>query len=167
MAYCCISVHAAPFAYVANERSGTVSIIDVATDAMVGDISAGKKPRGMTASIDGKRLFVSDQPASALQVVDIATRKITGKIDLGESPEGVYRSPDGKWLAVAVEDDNSVHFIDTATGKPDPTFGVNGKKGVARFLGAKTSGAKVVRCPGFPAACYARLGMTSGDAPVI
>ena len=114
---CCTAVHAAPFAYVANERSSTVSIIDTATDAVVRDISVGKRPRGMTASKDGRLLFVSDQPANALQVIDLGAREIVSKIDLAESPEGVYRSPDGVWLAVAVEEDNSVHFIAIGTGK--------------------------------------------------
>ena len=38
----CAAVQAAPFAYVANERTGTVSIIDIATDTVVGDMPAGK-----------------------------------------------------------------------------------------------------------------------------
>ena len=108
---------AAPFAYVANERSGNNTVIDTANDAVVGEFAAGKRPRGLAASKDGKLLYVSDQPANSLQIVDIAARKVGRRIDLGESPEGVYRSPDGKLLAVAVEEDNSVHFIDTASGK--------------------------------------------------
>ena len=119
---------AEPFAYAANEKSGTVSIIDTATNAVIGDIAAGKKPRGMATSKDGKTLYVSDQPEKALQVIDIASRKVTGKIDLGESPEGVYRSPDGKWIAVAIEEDNSVHFIDTASGKTEFSVKTEGKR---------------------------------------
>src|SRR5690349_10631018 len=84
------SAWAAPFAYVANERSGTITVIDVANDAIVGEFPAGKRPRGLTASKDGKLLYVSDQPANSLQVVDVAARKIARRIDLGESPEGVY-----------------------------------------------------------------------------
>src|ERR1700686_5154290 len=35
---------AAPFAYVPNEGSGSLSVIDTATDQVVGEIAAGKKP---------------------------------------------------------------------------------------------------------------------------
>ena len=35
------AAHAAPFAYVANEKSGTISVIDTATDEVVGTIKAG------------------------------------------------------------------------------------------------------------------------------
>lgn len=44
---------AAPFAYVPNEGSGTVSIIDTANDTLVGEIKAGGKPRGIAALPDG------------------------------------------------------------------------------------------------------------------
>lgn len=36
---------AAPMAYVPNEKSGTVSVIDTATDTVVAEIKAGSKPR--------------------------------------------------------------------------------------------------------------------------
>ena len=76
-------VLAAPFAYVANEKSGNISVIDIASDTVVATFPAGKRPRGMTSSKDGKVLYVSDQPANALQIVDVGTRKITGKVDSG------------------------------------------------------------------------------------
>ena len=46
------AVCAAPFAYVANEGSGTVSVIDTASDEVVATIAAGKKPRGLAISGD-------------------------------------------------------------------------------------------------------------------
>jgi YVTN family beta-propeller protein len=47
------AVGAAPFAFVPNEKSGTITVIDVATDAVVGEFKAGKRPRCITASKDG------------------------------------------------------------------------------------------------------------------
>ena len=40
---------AAPFAYVPNEESGTISVIDTSTDQVVKEIKVGDKPRGMAA----------------------------------------------------------------------------------------------------------------------
>src|SRR6476660_9357905 len=94
---------AAPFAYVPNEGSGSLSVIDTATDQVVGEIA------------DGRTVYVSDQPNNQLVVVDIASRKATGVIALGESPEGVGISPDGRWVAAAVEETNDVAFVDTRT----------------------------------------------------
>ena len=108
---------AAPFAYVPNEKSGTISIIDTATDTVVGDMPAGTKPRGLAVSHDGKELYVSDQPNNELVIVDLEKRVPVGQIDLGESPEGVGISPDGKWIIAASEISNSISFIDGKTKK--------------------------------------------------
>ena len=56
LALACLSqARAAPFAYVPNERSGTVSVIDTASDQVVATIKTGGKPRGIAASPDGRR----------------------------------------------------------------------------------------------------------------
>ena len=45
--------------FVSNERSGDVTVIDGATDAVVATFPVGKRPRGIHATPDGKRLFVT------------------------------------------------------------------------------------------------------------
>lgn len=110
------AARAAPFAYVPNEGSGTLSVIDTATDQVVATIPAGKKPRGTVIAPDGARAYVSDQPGNRLVVVDLAARKAVGAVALGESPEGVGMSPDGRWVAAAVEGTNDVAFVDTQGG---------------------------------------------------
>ena len=117
----------APFAYVQNEKSGTVSVIDTATDEVVAEIKAGDKPRGAALSADGRWLFVSDQPNNVLVKVDTETREVAGKIELGESPEGVSSSPDGKWIAAASEISNAVNFIDAVSGKKQFAVKTRGK----------------------------------------
>ena len=47
LALACQFALAAPLAYVPNEGSGTISVIDTGTDAVVKEIKAGKKPRGI------------------------------------------------------------------------------------------------------------------------
>src|SRR5882757_4581489 len=70
---------AQPYAYVPNEKSGTISIIDTATDRVTGEIKAGERPRGLAVSPDGRFLYVSDQPQRALNVIDIAKKAIIAK----------------------------------------------------------------------------------------
>ena len=60
-----VAVAAEPFAYVPNEGSGTLSVIDTANDRLVSEVPAGQKPRGTVVSADGRRAWVSDQPAKA------------------------------------------------------------------------------------------------------
>src|SRR3954467_9378469 len=109
-----LAAAAGPFAYVANEKSGTLSVIDTDADRVVGEIPAGKKPRGTAPSPDGRTLYVSDQTANALLVIDVDARKVAGTIPLGESPEGVGISVDGKLIAAASELANAVILIDAA-----------------------------------------------------
>lgn len=118
---------ASPLAYVANEGSGSLSIIDTASDAVVGEIPAGKKPRGTVITRDGLTAYVSDQPNNRLLVIDLAQRRVSGDIALGESPEGVGLSPDGRWVVAAVEERHEVVFVDTQQRRKAFTVPVKGK----------------------------------------
>lgn len=73
---------AAPFAYVPNEGSGTVSVIDTATDKVVAEIPAGAKPRGTAISPDGRTAYVSNQPNNRLVLIDLMQRRSAGAIAL-------------------------------------------------------------------------------------
>src|SRR2546426_12053672 len=100
LALVCLSqARAAPFAYVPNERSGTVSVIDTASDRVVATIKTGGKPRGIAASPDGRRLYVSDQPTGSLVGVGLAAREISEQIPAGKSAEGGTISPDDDRIA--------------------------------------------------------------------
>ncbi|MGS0757392.1 YVTN family beta-propeller repeat protein, partial [Roseateles sp. GG27B] len=101
---------AAPFAYVPNEGSSSLSVIDTQTDKVVAEIPAGTKPRGTVINLDGSRAYVSDQPNNRLVVIDLIKRAQVGSIDLGESPEGVGMSSDGRWVVAAIEESNEVAF---------------------------------------------------------
>jgi len=74
----------APLAYVPNEASGTVSVIDTSTDKVIKEIKAGKKPRGLAAGKTDKFLYVSDQPNNALLVIDLDKQEVVDKIALDE-----------------------------------------------------------------------------------
>src|SRR6266404_6593674 len=114
---CCAAVvgaEAAPFAYVPNEGSASISIIDTATDKVVSTLKIGQKPRGIAVAPDGKRLYISDQTANALVVVDLDRNVQAATLHLGDSPEAIYLSPDGKWLSAAIEENDQVLLIDTS-----------------------------------------------------
>ena len=93
------------FVYVSNERSGDISVIDGATDAVVATFKAGKRPRGIHAAPDGKRLFVTlsgsprmapgldenrapaDKTADGLGVIDPGEHKLIDRWHVGSDPE--------------------------------------------------------------------------------
>ncbi len=118
---------AAPFAYVGNEGSATISVIDTATDKVVKTLRFGQKPRSLAVSPDGTRLFVSDQTGNALVVVDLTKDAQIGKLALGDSPEAIYLSPDGKRLTAAIEENDQVLVIDVGALKVERTLKMKGK----------------------------------------
>ncbi|MCU1348018.1 MAG: hypothetical protein JWO56_1048, partial [Acidobacteria bacterium] len=114
---------AADTVFITNERGGTITIIDSATDKVTGSIALPVRPRGMAT--DGKLLYVAvshfrDKPHSRpdeIVVLDIASRKIVRRIFGGTDPEGVALSPDGRRLVIANEDAGTATIADAATGR--------------------------------------------------
>jgi YVTN family beta-propeller protein len=118
-----VSTHAlaAPYAYVPNQIDGTVSVIDIATDAVSYTLPSkgrlGKKIQGLALDASAKNMFVVDADGGVLQLVDLATKKMTKKIAVGDSPETANLSPDGLSIAVCLEEEHAVAFIDVASLK--------------------------------------------------
>ncbi|HEX7180846.1 MAG TPA: PQQ-dependent catabolism-associated beta-propeller protein [Thermoanaerobaculia bacterium] len=107
-----LPTHAAPFAYVSNERSGTVTILDVATDKPVANLRVHGRPRGIQVSADGKTIYVArsdpqnrkQNPLDAVLAIDVRQRQVVAKYDGGSDPEQFAVSPDGKRLFISNED---------------------------------------------------------------
>ena len=83
-------------AYVPNEGSATISVIDTTTDQVTSTIRYGKKPRGIAIAKDGSRLYLSDQTGNALVVVDLARGATIATVPLGDSPRTVSVASPGK-----------------------------------------------------------------------
>src|SRR5881397_82603 len=121
--------------FVSNEHSGDVTVIDGATDEVVATFRVGKRPRGIHAAPDGKRLFVTlsgsprmapgidenrapaDKTADGLGVIDPAARKLIDRWHVGSDPEQFAISKDGKFAFIANEDDASASVIDLGSGQ--------------------------------------------------
>src|SRR6266480_3440579 len=121
--------------FVSNERSGDVTVIDGATDAVVATFKVGKRPRGIHATPDGTRVFVTlsgsprmapgvdenrgpaDKTADGLGVIDPVTRKLIDRWHVGSDPEQFAISKDGKFAFIANEDDASALIVDLNSGQ--------------------------------------------------
>ncbi len=115
---------AAPNAYVANSGSGTVSVIDTATDAVVATVTVGTSPDGVAVSPDGSRVYVANLGSGTVSVIDTATDTVAGTVNVGTFPVGVAVSPDGSQVYVADDVGNTVSVIDTATDTVAATVAV-------------------------------------------
>ena len=122
--------------FVSNERSGDVTVIDGATDAVVATFPVGKRPRGIHASPDGKRIFVTlsgsprmapgvdenrapaDKTADGLGVIDPTAHKLIDRWHVGSDPEQFAISKDSQFAFIANEDDASAVIVDLNSGQP-------------------------------------------------
>lgn len=125
-------------AYVTNEDSQELTVIDTRSDSVVATIAVGTRPRGVRIAPGGKTVFValsgspkcppsmpdkeceklkSDKSKDGIAVVDVATRKVTRVLPGGSDPETFDISKDGSTLYISNEDADSASIVDVASGK--------------------------------------------------
>ncbi|MDQ7823723.1 MAG: hypothetical protein RDV48_13070 [Candidatus Eremiobacteraeota bacterium] len=110
-------------AYVSLIASSTVEVYDVKTRKKTGAIDAGKHPKSLCVSFDGRRLYVGhssavtadtvttpqgiklprvDTGSEYVTVIDTASDKVTEKIAVKGIPAGLALKPDGSLLYASV-----------------------------------------------------------------
>ena len=112
------------FAYVANAASNTVSVISLATNAIVATIPVGQYPTGVAVSKDNSRVYVSNSSSSNISVINTATNTVIQTITAGINPTGIAVSPDGTRLYVTYDypNVNGILVISTATAQTIATI---------------------------------------------
>jgi YVTN family beta-propeller protein len=111
------ALQAAPFAYTANQGSNTVSVIDVATAAVVKTLPVGATPTRIAISPDGKRAYVTNQGSNSVSVIDTASNTVLANpIPVGRFPFGIAITPNGAKAYVVNIGDNTVSAINLASG---------------------------------------------------
>ena len=112
--------------YTADQTSNTVSVIDPATNKLLGsihlgeDVPAALSPlyhgellvHGLGFSPDHKTLDVVSIGSNSVTLIDTETNTVKGKIYVGRSPHEAFFRPDGRELWVAVRGENYVSVID-------------------------------------------------------
>ena len=82
--------------YVTNMVSGTVSVINATTRAVIKTIPVGTEPFGCALSPDGKKLYVANQSSDDVSLINTATDVVTKTIrPVGPKPHGIAVSADG------------------------------------------------------------------------
>src|SRR5262249_13386427 len=99
-------------AYVSNEKSNTLSVIDTDKFTVVKTIKVGQRPRGIELTRDGKFILVAVGDDDTIQVIDVRTHEIVATLPSGPDPELFTQDHSGKILYVANENDNTVTIID-------------------------------------------------------
>ncbi len=101
-------------AFVANEASDNLSVIDRIRSEVVGIVRVGAKPRGLAVSVKRNLLFVANAGSHNVSVLELNTRIPRALIDLdfGDEPSALTLSGDERLLFTANRGSNSVSIID-------------------------------------------------------
>jgi YVTN family beta-propeller protein len=95
---------AAPFAYMANQGSTSVSVVDAANPAqpqVVATIPVGVLPADVAVNAAGTRAYVVNFIDETVSVIDTATQKVVDTIPVGPVPNAVAVHPTGTKAYVA------------------------------------------------------------------
>jgi len=117
--------------YTADQTSNTVSVIDPATNKLLGsihlgeDVPAALSPlyhgellvHGLGFSPDHRTLDVVSIGSNSVTLIDTETNAVKGKIYVGRSPHEAFFRPDGRELWVAVRGENYISVIDPVRKK--------------------------------------------------
>ena len=113
-------------AYVTNQFSQNVSVIDVPSAQQVATIpTPSGNPTVVRVSPDGTRLFMATT-TTTVYIVDTQTRQIIGSVQVGFVPNAFAVHPDGRIIYVSAAFGGSVTEVDMFTGTALRTFTVGG-----------------------------------------
>jgi YVTN family beta-propeller protein len=110
-----------------NSAGDDVSIIDPATNKVVGTIHGIEVNHGAAAAPDGSHYYVSNEDRSTLDVVDAKTLQVTKSIKLTGHPNNIGISKDGKrvYISIAVAP-GAVDVVDTTSMEKVKSIPVKG-----------------------------------------
>ncbi len=111
------------YAYIANEGSGNVSVINTATNMVTATIPTGDTPYSVAVSPDGSRVYVVNANSYNVSVINTSTNTVIDSVHV-YTPRGVAVSPDGSRVYVTSRDSNAVYVINTATNAVTNIIGV-------------------------------------------
>ncbi len=119
--------------YVTNRDDKTVSVIDAASNAVVGDpIAVGNNPLGIAIDPAGSPAYVVNKGTNDVSVIDTVTNQVVTTIPVGNDPSQVAVSPNGRHVYVSNNSNASVSVIDTGLNSVVATIAVgNQPEGLA------------------------------------
>jgi YVTN family beta-propeller protein len=103
--------------YVGNSRGDDISIIDLASLKVTGEIKAGERVHGVCVQADGKRLFATVETDHTLRIIDTASQQSVATVKVSGRPNQCAATPDGKYVVVPIRDGDSVDIIDVKQQK--------------------------------------------------
>ena len=83
-----------------THSSGTMSVIDTATNTVTDSIDIGYGALGIAITPDGRHAYVAHWASATLSVIDTATNTTSATVNVGRAQWDVNVTPDGRWIYV-------------------------------------------------------------------
>jgi PQQ-dependent catabolism-associated beta-propeller protein len=103
--------------YVANEDDNLVTVVDINSGKVIGDIPVGVEPEGMGMSPDGKVLVNTSETTNMAHFIDTTTHKTFDNVLVDSRPRVAIFNPAGTQLWVSSEIGGTVTVINPADRK--------------------------------------------------
>lgn len=108
----------ARYAYTGNYDEGTVSVIDTATNQVVGaPIPVGEGPSSIAFTPTGTTAYVANRHSEDVTPIDTATKVAGAPIPIGTTAATIAIAPNGTFAYVTSADESKVLVIDTQTNQ--------------------------------------------------
>jgi YVTN family beta-propeller protein len=134
--------------YTADQNTNTVSVINPATNTLLGQIRLGnERPdvlsplykgeinvHGMGFSPDHKTLIVVSNGSNSVTFIDTATNAVKGKTYIGRSPHEGFFTADGKEVWAVVRGEDYISVIDPKTFRETRRIQTAPGPGMVQFL---------------------------------
>jgi YVTN family beta-propeller protein len=105
------------WAFVTNERDGTVSIVDAQSLKKVKDLSAGTKPASVAFSALAKMVYVTSGGDGTISVIDGERREVVTRIKADPGLAQLKFAPGGRLAFIVNPARDLVHILDAATNR--------------------------------------------------
>src|SRR6185503_3251138 len=112
------------FAFVTNEKDGTLSVIDVQKLAKVKDLKTGTPATSLAFSSLGNALYLVNEVEGSITVVDTRSQQITTRIQAKPGIANVRFAPGGRWGFAQNPKANVVYVFDASTNRLAHTISV-------------------------------------------
>jgi YVTN family beta-propeller protein len=133
--------YAAPFAYISNQDSTNVSVIDMASNRVTATIPVvGVNPQGLAVNPAGTRAYVANMDSNDVSVIDTVSNTVIKTEGVGSGPMRVTVHPSGAKVYVSNAWSGTVSVIDAATNKVVDTIATGGQP---RGIRVNPAGTKV------------------------
>ena len=88
-------------AYVANQGSDTISVVDLAARQVIAETAVGDRPVSVVVAPNGRFLAVAELGDDAIRFLDPVTLRTLSLAGVADRPYGLSFTPDGRFLLIS------------------------------------------------------------------